>query len=50
VIIRETGARRVAIVRKSLRHNNGLRWKHIDWMRNQVLLEAKGKHKFSFSL
>ena len=43
VIIRETGARRSAIARKRLHHDNGLKWKHINWMRNTITLTSKGK-------
>jgi site-specific recombinase XerD len=45
-IIRFTGARRSEIVRKSMEHDNGLRWKDIDWMQNQVRLQSKGKERF----
>lgn len=43
VIIRETGARRSAIARKSLNLQNGLKWRHINWMRNTITLISKGK-------
>ena len=45
VIIRETGQRRCAIVRESLKHDNGLKWKHIQWMRNTIETHDKGKTK-----
>lgn len=45
-IFRYTGARRSEIVRKSMTHDNGLRWKDIDWMQNQVRLHSKRKERF----
>ena len=44
-IIRYTGARRSEICRKSLNDDRGLKWKHIDWMRNQIKLYSKKKEK-----
>jgi len=42
-IFRYTGAR----PKKSLREDdNGLKWKHIDWMRNKVRLYSKGQERF----
>lgn len=43
VIIKETGLRRSAVARKTLRHTNGLKWKHIDWMRNSIIVQDKGE-------
>ena len=40
-----TGARRSEVARKSLKHNNGLKWKDIDWMRNRVRLFSKGSER-----
>ena len=45
-IIRYTGARRGEIARKTLRHYKGLKWKHIDWMRQKVRLYSKKKERF----
>ncbi len=44
-IIRYTGARRSEVARNSLKHDNGLKWRDIDWTRNQVLLFSKGKER-----
>lgn len=43
IVIRETGARRGAIARRRWHHQNGLKWKHINWMRNTITLTSKGK-------
>jgi len=44
-IIRYTGARRGEIARKFVGDDRGLKWKHIDWMRNQIRLYGKKKEK-----
>ncbi len=44
-IIRYTGARRSEIARKFIGDVRGLKWKHIDWMRNQITLYSKRKEK-----
>jgi site-specific recombinase XerD len=44
-IIRYTGARRSEIARKKLGDDRGLKWKHIDWTRNQIRVYAKKKEK-----
>jgi integrase len=44
-IIRYTGARRGEIARKKIGDERGLKWKHIDWMRNKIRLYAKKKEK-----
>jgi len=44
-IIRYTGARRSEICPQKKGDNRGLRWKHIDWMNNTLLLYAKKKQR-----
>ncbi len=44
-IIRYTGARRNEIARKTSKHDNGLKWKDIDWMRNVMRLYGKKKER-----
>ena len=46
-ILRYTGARRSEVVRRRLKDNDrGLKWKHIDWMRQKVRLYSKKKERF----
>ena len=45
-IFRYTGARRSEIARRRLNDNRGLRWKDIDWFRNQLKLYSKGQERF----
>ena len=45
-IFRYTGARRSEIVRRRLNDNRGLKWKDIDWFRNQLKLYSKGQERF----
>jgi integrase/recombinase XerD len=44
-IVRYTGARRGEIARENLNDERGLRWKHIDWMRDRITLFGKKKEK-----
>jgi integrase len=44
-IIRYTGARRGEIARKNLADERGLKWKHVDWMRNKIRLYGKKKKR-----
>jgi len=44
-IIRFTGARRSEVARSSVNDDRGLKWKHIDWMRNKMRLYSKGHER-----
>lgn len=44
-IIRYTGARRSEIARKFAEDERGLRWRHINWLKDRIVLYSKGKEK-----